>query len=332
LTLRTWNGETQNELDKVITYRDLVQDTSIAQKFNQALYEGTTGGLNTSSGDLTIPPQLYDLVVAQGPTKNVLVWEGVGSGSYAYTEIWRNTSDDLGNAVLNSTTEPSLYADDVGEIAVEYFYWVRGVSTGGTPGPFNATAGTAQTVSAVDTAHIANAAIVEAKIGTAAISAAKIKVAAIETAHIKDANVSTLKLAGQAVTIPVSVHTAGLISDLSMDVGDFFIIQSLAITSTGAPVQILFSGRAVLSITAGHEASAGIRIKRGTTVVYETGVIYTVLNPTTQDYLPIALAFSDTPGVGTFTYHVEIFIYASTISGVLALANNRSQLLLETKK
>ncbi len=351
LALRTWNGETKNELDRVITYRDLIQDTTIASQFNQALYSGLSGGLNVSAGDLTIPAKLSTLIVGQGATKNVVTWSGTGSGNYSYTEVWRNTTDDLGNAVLNGTTEAEVFSDDVGTIAQEYFYWVRAISTGGTPGPFNATAGTAQTVSAVDTAFIADAAIVEAKIASLAVTNAKIaslavtnakianlavdtaqiNTAAITNAKIGNLAVDTLQLANQAVTIPVSAYTSGAINSYAgSSQTTNTVVQSVSIISTGAPIYISSSLTITLVSFSGIGCAFGIKILRGSTIIYQ-GYLVGVDSNT---FFPIDSAYniSETPGTGTYTYTLVVTTYGPSGGNTSVDANVRSLLALETKK
>lgn len=73
----------------------------------------------------------------------------------------------------------------------------------------NATIGTAQIIDAnITTAKIADANITTAKIADAQITAAKIADATITTAKIGTAQIDTLRIAGNAVTIPVSAYTA----------------------------------------------------------------------------------------------------------------------------
>ena len=436
LVLKTWNGETGNELERVITYRDLIEDTSIATQFNLANSSGLTGGITTEppSGDsLSVPVQLSNLVTSAGLANIILSWDGANRGNYSYTEVWRHSSDDLGNATLLGTSVVGIYVDGVGKTSQTYYYWVRAISTGGTPGPFNATPGvvgttdpieegnfaatiepvrvvstlpgvggytgpstvflttdnklyrydpgvpewttavtsddlvtnsviagkiaagaistsnlfvdgvitgtkiqagtitadriTTATITAasgvmanasIGTAQIQTAAITTALIDTAAITNAKIGVAAIETANIKDANVDTLQLAGQAVIIPVSAYTAGIINGTN-----WFDVQSVTIVSTGAPIFI--SGFFNAGPASGSSPIyIGVALYRGTTAL---------ANPIYQDAaLPYtvhrgAISLSDTPGVGTFTYYLKA--YATGHTGII---NYRSLVAMETKR
>lgn len=156
LVLRTWNGETKNELDRVITYRDLVEDTALAVQLNNSLASGQTGGIDLGvETDYTVPVQLSNLVAANGLANVILSWDGAAQGNYSYTEVWRHSSDDLGNATLIGTTVVGFYVDSVGETSQTYYYWVRAISTGAVPGAFNATAGVLGTTDPVQEGNFA---------------------------------------------------------------------------------------------------------------------------------------------------------------------------------
>jgi len=74
----------------------------------------------------------------------ILEWDNPNNVYYAYTEIWRNTVDDLGTAVLIGTSGTFMYADNIGPDETRY-YWIRHVNTENEPSPYNATAGTSAT-------------------------------------------------------------------------------------------------------------------------------------------------------------------------------------------
>ena len=137
---------------------------------------------------------------------------------------------------------------------------------------------------------------------------ANIKNAIITGAKIGNAQVDTLQLAGQAVTIPVSAHTAGsqTINDGSTD-----SVQSAAITSTGAPVLI------IASLDSDDTAGGTMIIKRGSTTL---ATVSLVNGATTY-------SIQDTPGAGSVTYYIYVGASGDNVN-----VTERSLLLLETKK
>ena len=156
LVLKTWNGETGNDLDRVLTYRDLVEDTVLATQLNNELASGQSGGIDfDGETDLTTPVQLSNLTAAAGLANIILSWDGSSQGNYAYTEIWRHSLDNLANATLLGTSIAGVYADSVGATSQTYYYWVRAVSTGATAGAFNATAGVSASTDPVQEGNFA---------------------------------------------------------------------------------------------------------------------------------------------------------------------------------
>lgn len=91
-----------------------------------------------------IPPQVQHLEATGAFASIILSWDDPRFAAMAYVGVYRNTLDDLGTAQLIGTTISTLYADTPpnASISVDYYYWVRAVSTAGVEGPFNSTAGT----------------------------------------------------------------------------------------------------------------------------------------------------------------------------------------------
>jgi len=186
------------------------------------------------------PPAPRNLVATGAMTSITLTWSGANYNSgYAYTEVWRASTDDLGLAVLIGTTTSGMYADAVGSDASHY-YWVRMVNVADEKGPFNASRGVAgatapdldyvfsQLTSAYGTtsdapffqldsdttingvtipagtyikeAKIHNGQITNAKIGALAVDAAKIANATIVNAKIADGTIETAKIKNAAIT------------------------------------------------------------------------------------------------------------------------------------
>ncbi|MFA5663446.1 hypothetical protein, partial [Castellaniella sp.] len=94
-----------------------------------------------------LPPAPTGLQATSGLALVILQWDRTVFSYYGYAEIWRATENNLSNALLVGQTTSWIYSDVNVIPGVEYFYWVRYVSAGGKPGPFNKVAGTSGTVS-----------------------------------------------------------------------------------------------------------------------------------------------------------------------------------------
>lgn len=139
--LEIWMGARGNRLDEVVTYRDLIESKLGRLSKGGALLPGDNVGIPT-----TTVGKLSNLT-ANGAFQNIiLAWEGINQEAYSYTEIWRSEDDNLGNAELVGSTPAAVYSDPVSNY-VDYYYWVRAVSTSGNPGPYNATGGTVAKIS-----------------------------------------------------------------------------------------------------------------------------------------------------------------------------------------
>jgi hypothetical protein len=101
---------------------------------------GSLGSGYDPSSDLSTPPAPTNLQVHGGFVAMYLSWEG-GYKNNAFTEVWRNTVDDLSTAIMIGTSPTNLYTDPV-EPDSTYYYWVRFHSRADVVGPFNQTAGT----------------------------------------------------------------------------------------------------------------------------------------------------------------------------------------------
>jgi len=108
-----------------------------------------------SEYDGAIPPAIVGLTATGAFRTIILEWDAVNFRNYAYVEIWRSTTNDLGTAVKIGTTTATLYSDlpPNASMAVNYYYWVRVISRSNIIGPFNATSGTSATT-ANDPAYV----------------------------------------------------------------------------------------------------------------------------------------------------------------------------------
>lgn len=117
--------------------------------------------------DYSIPDAPTALMVSGAFTYIIVSWEGYDQRNVSYTEVWRNSIDDLDTAVVVGTSNGLAYSDPVG-VGQSYYYWVRFISYTGTPSPFNSLSGSLGTT-ADDPAKIAtllNGQITEAQLHT----------------------------------------------------------------------------------------------------------------------------------------------------------------------
>lgn len=135
-------------LDKALTARDLLLEGALVYRPSAGLLGvsgsavvGGTGGYTDPRPILPTPPAPTNLVATAAIRTIILTWDLIPYRNHAFTEVWRNTVDNLGTAALLDTTEATVFTDATGTPGVTYFYWVRAVNLEGTPGPYNAASG-----------------------------------------------------------------------------------------------------------------------------------------------------------------------------------------------
>lgn len=135
-------GATGNGLDKAVTYRDL-RNIGIVN-FKQA----TNGKIRsvvavdpTVDPNVGVPPPPVMLAVT-GTFSTVLIeWIGASYFGHAYTEIYRNSEDNLSTASFLGSSRHTSYTDMVGTGETNY-YWVRFVNINNIAGAYNDITGT----------------------------------------------------------------------------------------------------------------------------------------------------------------------------------------------
>lgn len=143
-------GHLGDELDQNVTLRDL-KDIGVVQGGGfsvltsgakvPVLITGTSTDGYDPETDYTTPPAPAGLTASSGFSNVYLAWPGAPYRNHAYTEIWRASVDNLGDAVRIGTTATNVYADAAEEGAT-YYYWIRFVSVANVTGPYNDTEGT----------------------------------------------------------------------------------------------------------------------------------------------------------------------------------------------
>jgi hypothetical protein len=239
-------GEAGDPLDQVVTYRELMQRGHLQRSIITGEFVVNLPGLDgvtflpvPSSADAPdfTPPPAPTGFAALGAIANILLdWDEPPYHNHAYTEVWRASVDDLGQAVRVGTTQSFLYADGVGVASGTRYYWIRFVSQVNVVGPFNAIAGTSATTDTVTipdgsitTQKLADGAVTTVKLGDASVVTTKIGDSQIVTAKIGDLQITTGKIGDSAVTSPqiaAAAIVAGKIATGAIIAGDGVIANA----------------------------------------------------------------------------------------------------------
>lgn len=212
-------GRAGDPLDANVTYRDLILAGALKTRPGWNPSSSLTPVIPAVQGpegyipenDLTIPPQVVGFSVTGLLTSILLQWDAPPESfrNFAYVEVWRSTTNQIGNAVRIGTSVTRFYTDAVGRTGTQYFYWVRFVSQADVTGGFNSTNGTVASTGlvggvdltdlSVTAAKLASEAVTEGKIANAAVTATKIANLAVGNAAIQNAAITNAKIADLAV-------------------------------------------------------------------------------------------------------------------------------------
>lgn len=104
-----------------------------------------TPGLGQGIFPESLPPERptkpEGLQVTGGFGYVLLEWNMPKYRGHSLAEVWRNTEDNLSDAVLVGTTPGQVYSDPV-DPGWKGFYWIRFVNSADVSGPYNSPAGT----------------------------------------------------------------------------------------------------------------------------------------------------------------------------------------------
>ena len=137
-------GRRGDPRDRFVTLRELI-DSGLAKELKDNPFEPNAAissvGFTASFEDTeritsTIPPKPTGFTVAAAYTSFNLSWNHPQLANFAYTEIWRHTSNDVSSAVRIDTTPAHVWSEEVG-YAKTYYYWVRHVTKADVIGPFS---------------------------------------------------------------------------------------------------------------------------------------------------------------------------------------------------
>ena len=249
---------------------------------------GTTPvGSSTSENIYGINAWLNSADILNGSITNAKIGNYIQSDNYNGTTLGWNLSKSGGNVNLNQLTVRDVSGNVIMGIGGAVWQYINGTGKPANNATVGATFGT-NISGFFDWANVST----------------YIHNVAVQTAQIEDLAVNTLKIAGQAVTIPLSAYTQG---SIALTPSTYTAIQSQAITSSGYPIAIFISATCVYSLPWAL-ARDGVWIASGSSN-----------NP--------SAVFQDTPGTG---YHNYIF-YVQGGTGTI-YATNRCIVLLETKR
>ena len=240
-------GRRGDPRDRAITLRELI-DSGLATELRDKPFDPNAGTGVTDFAlpvflqpdpSAPVPPTATGLSAGAAFTTITLSWNDPQISNLAFTEVWRNGSDNLGSATRVDTVSANVWSDTV-DTAQTFYYWVRHVNTNNVAGTFSSSVNA--TTAQVNAARIENAVIDNTKlvnktltntkiadgtitsdilaansviagkiatnaivandgvIGTAAIATAQIVDAAITTAKIEDLAVDAAKIANATIT------------------------------------------------------------------------------------------------------------------------------------
>jgi len=230
-------GRTGDPKDRAVTVRELI-DTGLAENFKENPFDPNAGTppntfIPTERVDVTIPPDVTGFSGAGAFQKIILSWDPAQFGNFAFTEIWRHTSNNIGSATRIDTTRASVYADTV-DLDANFYYWVRHVSTSNIFGQF--TNGINVTTSKVSSSNVTDFFVADSITAASGVIAD----AAIGTAQIDDAAITTAKIQNAAITnAKINDLSAGKITTGNLDVariqsGSLVIFDKATGNSLGA--------------------------------------------------------------------------------------------------
>ena len=170
-------GRRGDQRDRAVTLRELIE-SGLAKDLTTRPYDPNADlsvdfiPFFQGPEDLAVPPKPTNLSASAGLTKIILTWTDGWTefGNFSFTEVYRHSSNSLGDAIIIGTTQAGIFTDNVDPLT-QYYYWVRHVSTTDVRGPFsdsaNATAGQ------VTSSFLADNAVIAAKIADGTIAGTK---------------------------------------------------------------------------------------------------------------------------------------------------------------
>lgn len=138
--LRLFLQQVRDGFAGMVTTEDF---TRLRRQLSSEIDEAVSDGTDI---DYNPPAALSGLTVRSMFEAVALTWNSVFFGpgyqrGVGTIEVWRASVNNLNVANLIQSVTTDIAVDYI-EPGAGYYYWVRAISTGGTPGPYNSTAGT----------------------------------------------------------------------------------------------------------------------------------------------------------------------------------------------
>ncbi|WP_447879248.1 hypothetical protein [Serratia fonticola] len=148
--IQTLTGQRGNGLDRAVTARELAELGLASKRVGAggqvSLIPGVTpppgwGGPGANK-PVQYPTRPTGFTAYGAFSFIALVWDMPKYGGHTLTEVYRNSEDNLANAVLVGTEAAGVYSDPQNTGMPGSYYWIRHVNANGLPGPFNDSKGT----------------------------------------------------------------------------------------------------------------------------------------------------------------------------------------------
>lgn len=142
--------------DRAITLRELIDSGMAVDLINNPYDPNNPGGdfsnnPEENGGDVELPTAPTGFNLTAGFSNVGLFWDYPETQyrGHSYTEIFRNTVNNLNTALLVGISPGSAYTDFHGTVTstTTFYYWVRHVNVNDERGPFHANSGEAATLS-----------------------------------------------------------------------------------------------------------------------------------------------------------------------------------------
>jgi hypothetical protein len=201
-------GRRGDPRDRAITLRELIDSGLASELSNRPFIPGRSGGFGPPDGpsDTTIPTAPTNFTATGGYSLITLFWDFPNYGPHSFTEIWRHTSNVIGDAQLVGVSSGISFVDPVGE-SKTYYYWIRHVSLADIQGPFNSASGTLAQTAANVTALL--------QVLTGAITQSQLATALSNRINLIDADVAVVNSVAYRVAQESSARIAAISAEAS---------------------------------------------------------------------------------------------------------------------